>query len=216
MDQEHGHAPQADFRYTADGTIDWDDLYSQREQTWSGQPNGSLVAQVAGLAPGRVLDVGCGEGADAIWLAKNGWAVTALEYSAVALARAQAQAGDEPITWVHSGIIDAPLAAESFDLVSVHYPGLRRTETAEGERALLQLVAPGGRLLAVFHADVDAEQARAQGFDPDDYVGVEQIRAALRGGHWEVLLDARSPRTVTTGRGAHHQDDVVLMAVKAD
>jgi len=52
--------------------------YVDREQLWSGQPNGALVAEVAGLRPGRVLDVGCGKGADAVWPAAGGWGVTAL------------------------------------------------------------------------------------------------------------------------------------------
>ena len=63
----------------------WDGRYADREQLWSGQPNGALVAEVAVLSPGRVLDVGCGEGADAVWLATAGWDVTALDVSGVAL-----------------------------------------------------------------------------------------------------------------------------------
>jgi len=63
----------------------WDSRYADREQMWSGQPNGALVAEVAVLSPGRVLDVGCGEGADAVWLATAGWDVTALDVSGVAL-----------------------------------------------------------------------------------------------------------------------------------
>jgi 2-polyprenyl-3-methyl-5-hydroxy-6-metoxy-1,4-benzoquinol methylase len=59
--------------------------YADRQQLWSGQPNGALVAKVVGLTPGRVLDVGCGEGADAVWLASGGWDVTALGVSGVAL-----------------------------------------------------------------------------------------------------------------------------------
>jgi 2-polyprenyl-3-methyl-5-hydroxy-6-metoxy-1,4-benzoquinol methylase len=73
---------------------EWDNRYSDRQQLWSGQPNGSLVAEVAGLTPGRVLNVGCGEGADAVWLARRGWDVTALEVSGVALERAAGHARD--------------------------------------------------------------------------------------------------------------------------
>src|SRR5665811_2556995 len=73
---------------------EWDRRYTDRDQLWSGQPNGALVAEVAGLTPGRVLDVGCGEGADAVWLASHGWDVTALEVSGIALARAAEHARD--------------------------------------------------------------------------------------------------------------------------
>jgi len=69
---------------------EWDRRYAEHGQLWSGKPNGTLVAEVAGLTPGRVLDVGCGEGADAVWLTRNGWDVTALEVSGVALERAAA------------------------------------------------------------------------------------------------------------------------------
>ena len=133
--------------YLGDPTVqaDWDKLYLDREQLWSGQPNGALVAEVAGLTPGRVLDVGCGEGADAVWLAGKGWDVTALEVSGVALARAKMHAGDAgaAIRWVHAELTEAGLPAGSFDLVSAQYPALLRTPGAVAERALLAAVAPG-------------------------------------------------------------------------
>src|ERR1700709_2151048 len=81
---------RGDGGYIGDPAVqeEWDKRYAGQDRLWSGSPNGALVAEVAGLAPGRVLDVGCGEGADAIWLAKAGWQVTALEVSGVALERA--------------------------------------------------------------------------------------------------------------------------------
>src|SRR2546423_6224179 len=66
----------------------WNEFYSEHEQVWSGKPNVAFAEEVAGLAPGRALDLGCGEGADAIWLARRGWAVTAVDISTVALQRA--------------------------------------------------------------------------------------------------------------------------------
>ena len=72
--------------------IDWDQRYAEMDKLWSGQPNGALVSEVNGLRPGRVLDVGCGEGADALWLAEQGWDVTALDVSKVALDRAAREA----------------------------------------------------------------------------------------------------------------------------
>jgi SAM-dependent methyltransferase len=203
MDTTTGAAEQAE----------WDARYTDRDQLWSGNPNGALVAEVAGLPPGRVLDVGCGEGADAVWLAHRGWQVTALDVSAVALDRARAAAAQQgvDIRWVRAALTDAALDPGGFDLVTTHYPALRRTPGQDAERALLAAVAPGGVLLAVFHADFDAEAARAHGFDPDDYVGPDQVTAALGDG-WQVEVDQERPRHVDGGAGAHHTHDVVIHA----
>jgi 2-polyprenyl-3-methyl-5-hydroxy-6-metoxy-1,4-benzoquinol methylase len=93
FEEAHAATPPADG-YVGDPAVqaEGDGRYTDREKMWSGQPNGALVAEVAGLSPWRVLDVGCGEGADAVWLATAGWDVTAPEVSGVALERAAAQA----------------------------------------------------------------------------------------------------------------------------
>jgi SAM-dependent methyltransferase len=180
---------------------------------WSGRPNGALVTEVAGLAPGRALDVGCGEGADAVWLAQQGWDVTALDVSGVALERAarHAQEAAVPVRWLHAGLVEAALPAGAFDLVSAQYPALLSTPDHRAERALLAAVAPGGVLLVVHHADVDTDEARARGYDPADYVLPADV-AALLGDGWDVALDPRRPRDVRGGAGAHHTHDVVLRA----
>jgi SAM-dependent methyltransferase len=191
----------------------WDQRYASSEQIWSGQPNVALVAEVAGLAPGRALDVGCGEGADAVWLAGRGWHVTALDVSRVALERARRHARDAnvEVRWVQGGLVEADLPADSFDLVSAQYAALPRTPGNHAERVLLAAVAPGGVLLVVHHADVDREQAKAHGFDPTDYVSPADV-AALLDADWQVDVDEKRPRNVTTGGGAHHTHDLVLRA----
>jgi hypothetical protein len=112
-----------------DGDFDWDERYSQAEQMWSGEPNTSLVSEVRGIKPGIALDVGCGEGADAIWLAELGWQVTAIDVSEVALhrARAAAERMDVEVEWVHAGLLEATLPPGRFNLVSAQYPALLRT-----------------------------------------------------------------------------------------
>ncbi|MGX6608381.1 class I SAM-dependent methyltransferase [Micromonosporaceae bacterium Da 78-11] len=196
-----------------DSPAEWDARYASAEQVWSGQPNTALVAEVTGLTPGRALDVGCGEGADAVWLAQRGWQVTALDVSQVALERAERHAGDAgaQVRWLHSGLVAAPIGAGTFDLVSAQYPALPRTPTDEAERVLIAAVAPGGVLLVVHHADVDTEQAKVHGFDPADYVSPADV-AALLGPDWQVEFDRRRPRDTSTGAGAHHTHDVVLHA----
>lgn len=193
---------------------EWDNRYADRQQLWSGRPNGALVAEVAGLTRGRVLDVGCGEGADAVWLARGGWEVTALEVSGVALERAAGHARDAGVTvrWVHAGLAEAALPPASFDLVSAQYPALLRTPDAAAERALLAAVAPGGVLLLVHHAGMDTRHEHDAGFDPADYVWPSMV-AALLDDDWTVEVDEQRPRVAPDGgAGAHHTDDVVLRA----
>lgn len=202
--------------YIGDPTVHagWDQRYADREQLWSGQPNGALVAEVAGLTPGRALDVGCGEGADAVWLAGSGWAVTAIEVSGVALQRAARHVRDAGVTvrWVHTELAQVRLPPASFDLVSAQYPALLRSPDAAAERALLSLVAPNGVLLVVHHAGIETHQPQDNGFDPADYVWPSMV-AALLDDDWHVELYEQRPRVAPdSGAGAHHAKDLVLRA----
>ncbi|MEI6621954.1 MAG: class I SAM-dependent methyltransferase [Actinomycetes bacterium] len=213
----------------------WDERYSADDRIWSGEPNGALVAEAQVLSPGRVLDVGCGEGADAVWLALRGWDVTALDVSGVALQRAEAAAvaAGANVTWLHAGLLDAGVADSGFDLVSAQYPALARTPGRDAERALLATVAPGGTLLFVHHAQFGTQPAEGQGdnsehthahahttghgegnahgFRPQDFVGPADVAAVL-GDDWQVEADELRPRNVQSGAGAGHTEDVVLRA----
>ena len=192
----------------------WDKRYADQERLWSGQPNGALVAEVAGLTPGRVLDVGCGEGADSVWLAGRGWQVTALEVSGVALQRAAGHARDAGVTvrWIHAELTEARLPPASFDLVSAQYPALLRTPDAAAERALLAAVAPGGRLLLVHHAGMNTTHSHDSEFDPADYVWPSMV-SDLLDDDWQVEVDEQRPRIApASGSGARAVDDVVLRA----
>lgn len=183
---------------------------------WSGEPNGTLVSEIDGLPAGRVLDVGCGEGADAVWLARRGWTVTGLEISGVALDRARRHAvdADVDVTWVHSGLVEAHLAPESFDVVSAQYPVLLRTPTFDAEYALLNAVAPGGTLLVVHHIFTDEHGPRDDGhFSRADFVTVDMVAERLDS-RWTIVVNETRDRPVPpSGAGAHHSQDRVLRAV---
>jgi 2-polyprenyl-3-methyl-5-hydroxy-6-metoxy-1,4-benzoquinol methylase len=191
----------------------WDQRYADMQQLWSGHPNAALVSEATGLPPGRALDVGCGEGADAVWLAERGWDVTALDLSQVALERAarHAEQVHAQVRWVHAGFVDATLPLGTFDLVSAQYPALRHTANHDAERKLLAAVAPGGLLIVVHHANVDSAEAKACGFDPADYVMPADV-ARLLDDTWKLEISEPRPRAVSTGAGAHHTHDIILRA----
>jgi len=194
---------------------DWDHRYGG-ELLWSGNPNGSLVAEVEGLEPGRALDVGAGEGGDAVWLAEHGWAVTAGDISTNALARVAAAAEQRGlrVECLHSDANGGnPFVDRVFDLVSAQYASIPRTPDDRGVHNLLRAVAPGGVLLVVSH---DLEPMRAAGhsrpFDPDAYVRVEDfVRVLEREPGWTLEVCEKRPRP-SGAASSHHVDDVVLRA----
>jgi SAM-dependent methyltransferase len=192
---------------------DWEAAYAGESPVWSGRPNQALVAEVAGLTPGRALDVGCGEGADAVWLASRGWRVTGIDVAQVALQRARAAADSAgvQVNWVASGLVELADRDAPFDLVTAFYPALRRSASDDAEAALLGAVAPGGTLLVVHHADIDREVALSHGFDPEHYVGHDHVVSALGDG-WEIERDEVRERDPVEGPGAHHHRDLVLRA----
>lgn len=190
----------------------WDARYAGAgDHMWSGNPNGSLVVELGEMTPGRLLDVGCGEGADAIWLADRGWDVTAVDISAVAIERARAAAGRVGVTvdLRCADVLVDPPAPESFDVVTIQYPALLRDAGAAAIHRLLTAVRPGGTFLVVGH-DVDEEHARRHGHDMSEFLGLDEVRASLAEMFTievdEVRLRPNPPA------GAHHVDDVVLRA----
>ncbi|CAM3549073.1 bifunctional 2-polyprenyl-6-hydroxyphenol methylase/3-demethylubiquinol 3-O-methyltransferase UbiG [Occultella aeris] len=130
----------------------WDEIYAERN--WSGAVNGALAVEAADLEPGRVLDVGSGEGGDALWLAARGWRVTATDISPVALERAAASVtaehGDR-IEWVHVDLTAEVPEPGGYDLVSLMYFPLLRSQGLTAVRGLTDAVAPGGLFLMVAH-----------------------------------------------------------------
>lgn len=201
--------------HDSDEALTWDEFYASDGDgvpQWSGRPNGTLVAEVADLLPGTALDVGCGEGADAIWLARQGWQVTGLDPSQVALDRAEAaaQAAHIEVTWVHAGLLGMPDGTGVHDLVTAHYPVLAHTDDNAAINMLVEAVAPRGTLLFVHH-EIDPAHGDEHRFDPADHVMPADVAAHLDGG-WEIQVHESRLRTGPVPPGTHHIRDLVLRA----
>ena len=199
---------------------DWDHRY-QGEQIWSGNPNGTLVAEVGGMAPGRALDVGAGEGGDALWLAEQGWQVTASDVSKRALDRIEAEAKRRGLTvdchHADANRLDA-FTTGAFDLVTAQYASIPRTPDGRGVRNIIDAVAPGGTLLIVNH-DLDAMHAQMEAndhfmpFDPDAYVQFGEFTALLSDSPaWDIEFEEKRSRPPGSVSASHHIEDVVLRA----
>ena len=196
----------------------WDERYRSATKVWSGEPNPQLVAEVAELAPGSALDVGSGEGADAVWLAERGWQVTAVDISSVALERARQHADErgaeiaQRITWRHVDVSRWDPPAGAFDLVSIqflHMPSEQRTPTYD---RLAGGVAPGGVLLIVGHHPSDLQTTVKRPPDPDLLFTPEELASALTG-DWEIRGQEVRPHTATDADGASTTvHDSVLVA----
>lgn len=135
----------------------WEDRYAQRSRVWSGRPNAALAELASALVPGRALDLGCGEGGDAVWLAQRDWRVTAVDISSTAIERGRAAAAALPgvgerIEWIAADLAEWQPAG-AFDLVTACFlqspVELDRTRILRGAASA---VVPGGSLLVVAHA----------------------------------------------------------------
>jgi SAM-dependent methyltransferase len=198
----------------------WDDRYRSHTTLWSGNPNPRLVAEVTGLTPSTALDVGCGEGADAIWLAGQGWRVTGVDISAVALERAAGHAAAagagvaDRIAWLRQDLTDWE-PPHPYDLVSaqyVHVPSALRLVLFE---RLAAAVAPRGTLLIVGHHPSDMHTTVPRPKMPDLFYSGDDIAEQLDPGHWDVVTNTAAPRSATDPEGRSVTvHDTVLRATK--
>jgi SAM-dependent methyltransferase len=132
---------------------DWNDRYAQKELVWTAEPNRRFAAEVGGLEPGRALDLACGEGRNAVWLAERGWQVTGVDFSDVALAKAAELAASRgvEVDWLVADVLEYRPEARAFDLVAVLYLQLPRDELLHALESAAGAVAPGGTLLVLGH-----------------------------------------------------------------
>ena len=185
----------------------WDERYSAHSTLWSGRPNPHLVGEASGLASGRALDVGCGEGADSIWLARKGWQVTAVDLSTVALRRCAehaATAGAEiadRIDWQHVDLTTWDAGRDCYDLVSAQYLHLVGPAQDALIRRLAAAVVPGGMLLVVGHHPSDMQTAVPRPQRPDLYFTGDHLVTLLDPQGWNVVTNVAAARSVDDPEG---------------
>jgi 16S rRNA G1207 methylase RsmC len=179
----------------------WDERYRTKPEIWSGSPNAVLVAEAANLTPGTALDAGAGEGGDAVWLAAQGWAVTAADISSVALERAAKRASERGlvITWLHADLAAKP-APGTYDLVTAHFLHVPKSEQQALFRHLAAAVTPGGTLLVVGH-DI-SDMATLPRPDLVEYGWAADEVAAALGEGWSIEAAEARPRPATGPDGA--------------
>lgn len=200
---------------------DWDTRYSGNLQ-WSGNPNGSVVAEVSGIPPGSALDIGSGEGGDAFWLAERGWKVTASDISDRALerVRAEAQRRNLPVETLHADANAVnPFAGHRYDLVTASYASIPRTPDRRGTANLLDAVAPGGQLLIINHdvsgipgTHVHGDTQFTSPFDHDAFVSTgDFVKVLSASAEWVIEVNECRERP-TGATSTHHTNDLVLRA----
>jgi SAM-dependent methyltransferase len=173
-EHEHVHGGQREPGHDA---VHWDERYAGTDRLWSAQPNRTVEAVVGPLPPGRAVDLGAGEGRHAVWLARRGWQVTAVDFSAVGIARGQREGVDvaDRVEWVVADVRTwQPPAGARYDLVLVVF--LHVTEDVF-TRARTWL-APGGALVVVGHALRNLTDGFGGPRDPRLLHTEEQLRAA--------------------------------------
>jgi len=180
---------------------DWNARYAQKELLWTAAPNRRFAEEVAGLAPGRALDLACGEGRNAVWLAERGWEVTGVDFSDVALVKAAQLATSRgvEVEWVVADVLDDDPVAGAFDLVVVLYLQLPREAMLRAIRGAASAVAPGGTLLVLGHDSANIADGHGGPKDPAVLYTADDLVPLLEG----LTVEHAGPvrRTVVLDQG---------------
>lgn len=193
----------------------WEDRYAAPGYAWSGNPNPVLVSESASLTPARALDIGSGEGGDAIWLAQLGWRVTGIDIAQSALdkARARSESISEEVAarieWQQHDLADWEPAPQSFDLVSSQFMHLADPLRSVVFRSFARAVAPGGTLLIVGHDISEAADDGHRAHMRELMYSVDDVVAAIDGEGLRVDIAESRLRESPGANGTSHHDVVV-------
>jgi SAM-dependent methyltransferase len=191
----------------------WDERYAASDLVWSATPNQFVAAELAGLRPGRALDLACGEGRNTLWLADRGWRVTAVDFSRVALEKARAiqarhpRAQELPIEWVAADALTFDAGPAPYDLVVLAYLQLTSDERREAVRRAFLALRPGGTFFLVAHDSSNLTEGTGGPSDPAVLFTAEEVLADLDGERFEVERAERVAREVAADASHNHPGD---------
>jgi 2-polyprenyl-3-methyl-5-hydroxy-6-metoxy-1,4-benzoquinol methylase len=191
----------------------WDERYASKDYLWTVEPNGFVQQHVAQLTPGTAIDLAAGEGRNAVWLAGQGWQVTAVDFSPVGLDKARRLAADHDVDveWVEADVT-AYQPSETFDLVLVAYLQLSTPQRVEVLRRAAGWVAHGGTMLVVAHDRSNVTEGHGGPPSPEVCYDVDETVAALEGLTPSVAEVARRP--VQIDEGERVALDTVVVATR--
>lgn len=192
---------------------EWDERYAERELLWSATPNRFLVSEVEGLRPGRALDLACGEGRNAIWLAERGWRVTAVDFSRVAIERAGRLAAERgvEVDFLCADLLAYEPPVRTFDLVAVFYLQLPADELSPVLARAAEAVAAGGTLLVVGHDLVNLTEGYGGPKDPAVLFTPDDVVRAASGLAVERAERVRRPVELEDGTAVEAIDALVRL-----
>jgi SAM-dependent methyltransferase len=189
----------------------WVQRHAAQDPIESTEPDPTLVDEIGSLRPGRALDLGAGDGRNAIWLAERGWKVTAVDFSQVALERGRSRATESgvEVEWQLADLLDWSPDARLYDLVTLFFLHLPGTERRAVYARAADAVAPGGTLLIVAHDRANLAGGVGGPQDPDVLVSPGEVAAELTGFRVDRAETAR--RGSPGGRGPI---DAIVRAVR--
>lgn len=189
----------------------WDQRHAAQDPIESLEPDPTLVDEVGSLPPGRALDLGAGDGRNAIWLASRGWRVTAVDFSGVALDRGRsgAAASGVQVEWQLADLLEWSPDARCYDLVTLFFIHLPREERREVYARAADAVAPGGTLLVVAHDRANLADGVGGPQNPDVLVSPGEVAADLSG--FRIDRSETVRRRAPEGRGPI---DAIVRAVR--
>jgi SAM-dependent methyltransferase len=189
LSDPHHHHEGSGHRERQDAAR-WDERYAATDRLWSAEPNATVAELVGSIPPGHALDLGTGEGRHAVWLARRGWRVTAVDFSVVGVDRGRAESDGLAIDWVVADLREwEPPSGARFDLVLAAYLHLADDVFARVRTWL----APGGSLVVLGHALRNLTEGVGGPQDARLLHTEEQLRTAATGLEVDQLREVLRP-----------------------